>query len=308
MEILVVCSGTKGILSPFIRDQIQALKNQGVEIDLFQINKPGVKGYLEHLILLKKRIKIKNPDIVHAHYGLSGLLANLQRKIPVVTTFHGSDVNTKYLLKYSRLAYLLSTVSIFVSEDLRDKLNAKKHTYVIPCGVDLNVFAENKSAKLDVIQENCYNILFSSSFSNGVKNYPLAQKACLLAEKQLNKKINLIELKGFTRNKVASVMSQADCLLLTSFSEGSPQFIKEAMACNRPIVATNVGDIEWLFDNEPGHFLTSFDPKDVAEKIKMALDFKEKHGRTNGRQRIIELGLDSDSIAKKIIKVYEEVV
>jgi len=134
MEILVVCSGTKGILSPFIRDQIQALKNQGVEIDLFQINKPGVKGYLEHLILLKKRIKIKNPDIVHAHYGLSGLLANLQRKIPVVTTFHGSDVNTKYLLKYSRLAYLLSTVSIFVSEDLRDKLNAKKHTYVIPCG------------------------------------------------------------------------------------------------------------------------------------------------------------------------------
>jgi len=174
--------------------------------------------------------------------------------------------------------------------------------------VDLNVFAENKSAKLDVIQENCYNILFSSSFSNGVKNYPLAQKACLLAEKQLNKKINLIELKGFTRNKVASVMSQADCLLLTSFSEGSPQFIKEAMACNRPIVATNVGDIEWLFDNEPGHFLTSFDPKDVAEKIKMALDFKEKHGRTNGRQRIIELGLDSDSIAKKIIKVYEEVV
>ena len=80
------------------------------------------------------------------------------------------------------------------------------------------------------------------------------------------------------------------------------------MACNRPVVATDVGDIRWLFGNEPGHFITSFDPEDVAEKIKLALEFSEKYGRTNGRQRVIDLGLDSQTVAKKIINLYKEVL
>ena len=97
-------------------------------------------------------------------------------------------------------------------------------------------------------------------------------------------------------------------MLLTSFSEGSPQIVKEAMACNLPVVSTNVGDVEWLFGNEPGHYLTSFEPEDVAEKLKLAFDFKEKFGRTNGRQRIIELGLDSETIANKIVKIYRKII
>jgi glycosyltransferase involved in cell wall biosynthesis len=80
------------------------------------------------------------------------------------------------------------------------------------------------------------------------------------------------------------------------------------MACNRPIVATNVGDIEWLFGNEQGHFLSSFEPQDVAEKIIKALKFAESEKGTTGRKRIIELKLDSDSVAKKIIRVYQEIL
>ena len=80
------------------------------------------------------------------------------------------------------------------------------------------------------------------------------------------------------------------------------------MACDLPVVSTRVGDVEWLFGDEPGHFIAEHDPDDVADKIKLALEFSEKYGRTNGRQRIIELGLDSDSIAKRIIEVYEEVI
>ena len=101
-------------------------------------------------------------------------------------------------------------------------------------------------------------------------------------------------------------MNASDIVVLTSLREGSPNVIKEAMACNCPVVATDVGDIAWLFGNEPGHFLSGFDPQDVATKLNMALEFSEEYGRTSGRNRIIELGLDSESVARRIVGVYEE--
>jgi teichuronic acid biosynthesis glycosyltransferase TuaC len=81
----------------------------------------------------------------------------------------------------------------------------------------------------------------------------------------------------------------------------------EAMARNCPVVATNVGDIAWLFGNEPGHFLTTFEPEDMADNLKQALVFAQVHGKTNGRDRIVLLGLDSETIALKILDVYNEI-
>ena len=81
--------------------------------------------------------------------------------------------------------------------------------------------------------------LFSSNFSNKVKNYQLAKKAL----KHLNKKIHLIELVGYNRDEVNILLNAVDFLLMTSISEGSPQIIKEAMACNCPIITTDVGDV-----------------------------------------------------------------
>ena len=103
-------------------------------------------------------------------------------------------------------------------------------------------------------------------------------------------------------------MNAADVLLLTSLWEGSPNVIKEAMACNCPIVSTDVGDVRWVFGETEGCYLTSFDPEDVADKIKLALVFAEEKNRTNGRKRIIEFGLDTETIANKIIDVYKKVV
>ena len=94
-----------------------------------------------------------------------------------------------------------------------------------------------------------------------------------------------------------------DVLLLTSIYEGSPNLVKEAMACNCPIVSTDVGDIRWLFGNEPGHFISTFEPQDVAKKIKMAIQFSDEHFKTEGRKRIEELGLDSKLIAEKIFEL-----
>jgi len=311
MNILFVCSYNKKKISPFILEQAKALDALGINIEFFGIEGKGSIGYLKNYKKLRKKINQDFTDLIHAHYGLSGLLANLQRRIPVVTTFHGSDINTSRALKYSKMAFRLSAASIFVNQSMAYKICKKLNGTVIPCAVDDSNFTP--LSKREARQELGFNIsgifiLFSSSFDHQVKNYPLSKASCEMLEDRINRNVTLIELKDFTRQEVNFLLNASDCALLTSFSEGSPQFIKEAMACNCPVVSTDVGDVAWLFGNEPGHYLTSFDPDDVAEKLKMALEYVEKQGRTRGRERIFELGLDSETISSRVINVYESVL
>ena len=86
MKILILCSKNSGRIAPFITDQVEALQKAGVVCEYFTVEGKGVKGYLRNFIPMMRKIREFQPDIIHAHYGLSGLLANLQRKVPVVTT------------------------------------------------------------------------------------------------------------------------------------------------------------------------------------------------------------------------------
>ena len=142
-------------------------------------------------------------------------------------------------------------------------------------------------------------ILFSAAFNNTIKNYPLAKAAL---DRMGNSNIELLELKNFTRKEVAVLLNAADLALMTSFSEGSPQFVKEAMACNLPIVSVDVGDVKELLGDTEGTYICSYDSRDVADKIKQALNFAK---RTNGREKIQHL--DSRVIAEEIIAVYKSI-
>ena len=95
MNILIVCSGNKGKVNSFITEQVASLEKVGVTADYFIIKGHGVLGYLSNLPRLRRTIRRGKYQLVHSHYGLSGLLAVLQRRIPVITTFHGSDVKNK---------------------------------------------------------------------------------------------------------------------------------------------------------------------------------------------------------------------
>ena len=103
MRILVVASYNKGCFAPFVNEQAEALMRAGCEVEFFGVQGKGLKGYLNNLPLLKKRIKEFSPNVIHAHYGMSGLLANLQRKVHLVTTYHGSDINDKRILPFSKI-------------------------------------------------------------------------------------------------------------------------------------------------------------------------------------------------------------
>lgn len=303
IRVLIVCSGNKGSLSPFIKDQSKALQNLGIKVDYFLIKGNGLFGYLKNLAQLKNRINNFSYDIVHAHYGLAGLLANFQRQLPVTISFHGSDINKVRNRIFSYFAALLSSHSIFVSKELMNLLGLKKKCSVIPCGVDLELFNCDRETIHHKIK-----LLFSSSFDRSVKNYPLAKEAVSIIQNKLDVKIELIELKGYSREEVSSILNKVNVALLTSYTEGSPQFIKEAMACGCPAVSTNVGDVKHLFGDVSGYYIANLSADDVAEKLMEAIKFSQQIKKTNGRERIKNLGLDSEDVAKKIIMVYKDVI
>lgn len=315
IKVLIVCSGNAGYISPFIIEQADSLKELGINIDFYLIQGKGIIGYLKNYFAYKKKIKQFKPDLVHAHYGLSGLFAALQRRIPVITTFHGNDINpinkighstVKRISLFSFLALKFSSHNILVSQELFQISKQKKGFSIIPCGVKMDVFFErpkNEAREALNLNDDKKHILFSSSFNNPVKNYPLAKKAI----DQIDNSV-LIEMKGYTRNQIALLFSSCDVLLVTSNNESGPLVVKEAMACGCPIVSTDVGDVKWVIGNTEGCYLTSFDPNDIAEKIKLALRFSDEKAKTSNRERIFELGLDSITIAKKIVEVYKNVL
>jgi len=301
-KILVVCSENSGRIAPFIEEQVNALKKIGLQMEIFGVKGKGIRGYLKNWKLLLQHINEFQPDIIHAHYGLSGLLANLQRKVPVVTTYHGSDINDKRIFRISKLTIRLSEHNIFVSQKNVDKAKLKKKFSLISCGVDTSVFyPQNQEAcrrEMKLSKEKKY-ILFAGAFDNQVKNASLALNVVSTL-----KNTELIELKDYTRENVACLMNAVNACLMTSHSEGSPQFIKEAMACNCPVVSVDVGDVKELLEGVKHCYLAKYDIQDIAEKLNLLFENGE---RTNGKEKISNMHLDSTSIARRILEVYNSI-
>ena len=303
MKILILCSKNSGRIAPFITDQVEALQKAGVVCEYFTVEGKGVKGYLRNFIPMMCKIREFQPDIIHAHYGLSGLLANLQRKVPVVTTYHGSDINNPKVLRYSKVSIILSAWNIFVSDKNIQLAGVKGKISLIPCGVDTDIFRplERKPVREKLnFGDRDKIVLFAGAFDNPVKNPELAKEALAKVPDA-----RLMEMKGYSRVQVAELMNAADVCLMTSHSEGSPQFIKEAMACGCPIVSVDVGDVAEILEGVEGCRIADKNVTDVAQKIEQVLI---ENRRTNGYEKLIKMGLDSESVAKKIITIYNEVL
>jgi len=303
MKVLIVCSRNSGQIAPFIQEQGAALSALGLKVEYCTIEGKGFWGYLKNRKHLLHSITEFKPNLIHAHYGLSGLLANLQREIPVVTTYHGSDINTPKVYPLSRINMMLSAHNIFVSERNLLKSGLKEKYSLIPCGIDIGLFKpmdkEVARQMLNLDKEKKL-ILFAGSLTNYVKNPHLAKTAVALLPG-----VVLLELKGYIREQVALLLNAVDVVLMTSFTEGSPQIIKEAMACNCPIVSVAVGDVPNVIADTVGCYLSDYQDADIAAKLQQAFDFGK---RTEGRARIIKLGLDSETVAMRVQEVYEEVV
>ena len=303
MRVLIVARCKNGRYAPFITEQVEAIEKQGVECRYFGIDGKGIIGYLRQLPKLRKTIREFHPDIIHAHYGLCGLLANYQRRIPVVTTYHGSDINDPKVLLLSKRSIHRSRFNIFVSQKNVDIARPRKDYALIPCGINLEdypIIDKAEARKRMGLSPSGKYVLFAGAFDNPVKNAPLAKAAMALVPEA-----ELLEMKGFSRSQVAILMQAVDAFLLTSFTEGSPQVIKEALACGCPIVSVDVGDVRERIEGIDGCVISGRDPEALARSIKNALAYE---GRTLGRSAIERSRLSSDVIAARIVSVYENLV
>ena len=299
MKVLIVHSGKNGRISPYIQEQANSLEEIGIDVDFFAISKSGVLGYLSHFNKYYAKLREFKPDIVHAHYGLSGLFANVQRKVPVITSFHGSDVYIKKIWFFSKTANLLSKETVFVSKKLKQKLNTKKGE-VITCGVDFGQFYPREE-ELD----GNYFALFAGGFDNPVKNYPLAQASVDEYNKNNDSKIELVELINYSREEVANLMRRARFLLITSAYEGSSQVLKEAMASNCPVISTNVGSVSELLENSSG-IIVEPDFKTISKAIKEVLIKRTNY--SNGRLALENQRISLSETAKKLSDLYSKVL
>lgn len=307
MKVLIVASYNLGYFAAFIREQAAALEKQGCEVRIFGIQGKGIKGYLHELPRLRKEIKEYQPNIIHAHYGLSCLFSNIAtRRIPVISTFHGTDIHLPQLRRLSRIAMRLSAWNIFVSENTMNQIpmRLRKNSSFVPCGIDLSdeqLVSRTEARKALGWGMTEKKVLFAGRFDDWMKNVELAKSTI----SNLQSPIDLIELKGYTRSEVNRLMCAVNCLLMTSHAEASPQVIKEALACGCPIVSVDVGDVAERMNGIDGcYVVSSREPKDIADALKKALAF---NGRTSGRERIIADGLTNELVAEKIIGIYKQV-
>lgn len=308
MKVLLVHSGNAVLDSnhyTFVKQQGDALEMLGVKVYYYAVKGKGARGYLKSLSGLKIAIREFGVDLVHAHFGLCGALAVMQRKVPVVITFHNGETLTKKGKVLSTLAAWSCAYRIFVAQHIHDKLfKTPRHYAILPCGIDVeNLLLIEKEVAISSmgLTKDRPNILFGGSFSNLRKNYPLARQAI----ERLSYPVNLIEMRGYDSQQVNLLYCACDMLLLPTKSEGSPQVVKEAMACNCPIIATAVADIPELLSGVDNCYVTGFDADEIANCIDKVL---KKGSRSNGRQKVVSMGLDNPVVAQKLVAIYESVI
>lgn len=307
MKVLFVRSGNNGP-DPITNFQGDALIAAGCNIEYFDILGKGLIGYCKNIFRLRERVKKGTYDLIHAHYAFSGILASISfLEKPVVTSLMGSDINYsgRLLISLIRIFSKFIWKATIVKTKKLNQLIYGPRVYIISNGVNLNLFRpENKLQSLSKLSWSAdnYNVLFGSDPDRLEKNFKLSLSSLNLIREDFPN-IQLHLLKGINKEEVYLYYNAADALLLTSENEGSPNVIKEAMACNCPIIATDVGDIKEVIGDTEGCYVTGFSKEEIADKLKQVLTKKE---RTNGRTKIAHL--DSKITSNKIVRIYDKIL
>lgn len=293
--------------TPSVQDQVEALRSLKVEIDLLLIDKGSLSSFLHAAWqLFKLNFQPKRYDVVHTFFGHSAFLARTQFRYPIIATYLGSDLLGRGKVNWrdgfiGRTSLLWVHRAIVMTEEMKT-VTKREDTQVIPFGVNTSIFypqpqrEARQKCKLPLEEKL---ILFPWDPDRPEKLFSLAQEALDILH-QTNPAIKIVPIHGQPRERIAQYMNACDVLILTSLYEGSPVAVREAMACNLPIVSVDVGDVADIIAGTEGCYVTKCSAKDIAEKLQKVFDAAH---RTDGVKKIGYL--DAIWSAKKVIQIYQ---
>src|SRR2546422_210973 len=298
-------SPEKPAYGAFVWQQAQQLRQFGHTVDVINILGFESKlNYLKGAVEVRQRTSRTAYDIVHAHYGLSAFPAWFRLQPPLVITLHGGDVLGTGLERFlSRLIWRFADTVIVVSEEMRTRIPG----IVIPCGVDLNVFRpcdrDEARSRLGWPKDK-YLILFPFDRTRPVKRYDLA-KAAVEEVAQEGIDAELVTVWSVENREMPWYYSAADAMILCSDWEGSPTSVKEALACNLPVVATDVGDVQEILRGVEGTRICTQEVSEIARNLREVLRVS-RNGMFEGRAAMVRY--DQACTIQKIISVYKDVL
>lgn len=290
----------------FVRQQVEQLRRFGHTVDVIDIlGSQSKMNYLRGTLDVMRMTSAVAYDIVHAHYGYSAYPAMFRLQAPLVITLHGTDVigtRTFERLSTRAVSYFADAV-IVVSEGLRKRIPG----IVIPCGVDLGVFKpydrDKARARLGWPKDKRI-VLFPFDPARPEKRYDLARAS---VERLVQEGVDaeLMTVVNVPNGEMPWYYSAADALLLCSDYEGSPTSIKEALACNRPVVATEVGDVSELLNGIAGTRICPQDDGAIARNLREVFDWSRS---SEFRGRAAMARYDQALTVEKIVGVYADVL
>jgi glycosyltransferase involved in cell wall biosynthesis len=287
----------------FVMEQVEALRHGGVGVDVLYV--PGHRSkatYLTAAADVFARTRHGAYDVVHAHYGLSGVPALFRHRTPLVVTLHGSDALVGRVQPFiSRVVCRLADAVIVVSKGIQARIPGD----LIPCGIDLERFAprDRGAARARLgLPAHRRIVLFPFDPARKVKRYELARAAIALLG---DLDVECVTVSGIRNEEMPWYYSAADAMLLCSASEGSPTSVKESLACNVPVVSTDVGDVAQIMDGLDGCAICPDDAASLAAGLRRVL---EPSGRPALDGRSAMQRYDQRRIARAIIDVYRRVV
>lgn len=305
MDVLVLTTYDE---SPFLLRQLEALADRGVSTRLLSV--PGdvsagesrsVRRYLEFFPRVAREAR-EGYDLVHAHYGLTAPMALAQRRLPVVLSLWGTDLEGPGR-PVSRACAPLCDEVIVMTEGMARSLGTE--CTVLPFGVDLETFrptARERARERVGWARDERHVLFPYSPERTVKNYPRARRIVSVVDNLFDQRVTLQVVHGVDHAAVPTYMNAADALVLTSEHEGSPTAVKEALACNLPVVSLDVGDVRQR--------LAGVDPSVVATSdaglVEGLLEVLERDERSNGREAVREVS--RDRVVDRLLALYRRTV
>jgi glycosyltransferase involved in cell wall biosynthesis len=303
MNVLVVTNMYPTDAEPwfgcFVEEQVEDLRALGIGVTVLPFDGRHDRGNYLRAAGELRRLARGDFDLVHAHYGLTGAVALAQRRLPTLTTFHGSD--TGYVRWQARVSWVVArlTTPIFVEAGGAERLGLPGAA-VLPMGVDTGRFRPwdrgAARAELGWDLERPY-VLFPASRENPHKSPELFDAVVEEAGRALPGLVG-VALGRRSRDEVARMMAAVDATIVTSRFEGSAVVVRESLACNTPVVSVRVGDAPTVLAGLPGCEVCERDPQALAAAVARALPHKgspllrrraERSSRPRVAERLVEI-------------------